>query len=119
MRLGSRAILLALAFWLSLGPGFVVREPTLDWPGLYAVLYRYVPGFTALRVPASIACLVFLFLGIAAAVGVAAIESRSRRLAQIVAVGSLLVFLTTRCPRRCGLNAALASAVLATRRRRI
>ena len=110
---GLTAIMLALAFWLSLGPEIRRAGVTLDWPGLYTVLYQYVPGFTALRVPGRYASLVFLFLGIAAAVGVAAIESRSRRLAQIVAVGSLLVFLNYSVPSPIGLNQELPSAVLA------
>lgn len=107
-------LLLALAFWLSLGPEIRRGGITLDWPGLYAVLYRTVPGFDALRVPARYASLVFLFLGIGAAIGLAAIEARSRRFAQAVAVVALLVFLKYSVPVPMMLNVELPSAVLAS-----
>ena len=107
------AILLTLAFWLSLGPEVRRGGVALEWPGLYTVLYQYVPGFTAFRVPARYASIVFLFLGIAAATGIAAIEWRWRRLAQIVAVGSLLVFLKYSVPSPLHLNLELPSPVLA------
>jgi hypothetical protein len=107
------AILLTLAFWLSLGPEIRRGGVALEWPGLYTVLYQYVPGFTALRVPARYASLVFLFLGIAAASGIAAIEWRSRRLAQIVALGAMLVFLKYSVPSPLTLNLELPSPVLA------
>jgi hypothetical protein len=107
------AILLTLAFWLSLGPEVRRGGVALEWPGLYTVLYQYVPGFTAFRVPARYASMVFLFFGIAAATGIAAIEWRWRRLAQIVAVGSLLVFLKYSVPSPLHLNLELPSPVLA------
>lgn len=104
--------LLALAFWLSLGPEIRRGGVALDWPGLYTVFYRYVPGFDGLRVPARYASLVFLFLGISSAIGLAAIEARSRRLAQVVAVAALLVFLKYSVPSPMMLNFELPSAVL-------
>ncbi|CAO0820174.1 membrane hypothetical protein [Desulfarculales bacterium] len=52
-------LLAALAFWASLGP---------SW-GLYALLYRVVPGFDALRVPARLAVLVTLAWAVLAAYG--------------------------------------------------
>ena len=106
-------VLLVLAFWLSLGPEIRHGGAALDWPGLYTVLYRYVPGFTALRVPARFASLVFLFLGIGSAIGVAAIESRSRRAAQLVSAGALLMFLHYSVPSPLTLNVELPSPMLA------
>ncbi|HUE86067.1 MAG TPA: hypothetical protein VMO26_08315 [Vicinamibacterales bacterium] len=102
-------VMLALAFWLSLGVEVRRGGVVLDWPGLYTVLYRYVPGFTALGVPHRYASMVFLFSGVATAIGLAAIEWRSRRAAQVVAVLALLVFLKHSVPSPIMLNFAWPS----------
>jgi hypothetical protein len=52
-------MLAGLALWASLGP---------SW-GLYALLYRLIPGFDALRVPARLAVLVTLAWAVLAAYG--------------------------------------------------
>ncbi|MFH1033737.1 MAG: hypothetical protein V1806_04455 [Pseudomonadota bacterium] len=52
-------LLAVLAFWASLGPSY----------GLYALLYRLVPGFDTLRVPARLAVLVTLAWAVLAAYG--------------------------------------------------
>jgi hypothetical protein len=102
-------VMIGLSFWLSLGPEVRSGGVVLDWPGLYRVFYDYVPGFSALRVPHRFASMVFLFSGVAAAIGLAAIEWRSRRLAQVVAVMAVLVFLHYSVPSPIMLNVALPS----------
>jgi len=74
---------LGLAFWLSLGPA----------AGLYRLLYDYAPGFRGVRAAARYAMLFFFLLASLAAVGVALIESRARRLAHVLAIAGCGVFL--------------------------
>jgi hypothetical protein len=106
-------VMLALTFWLSLGVEVRSGGVVLDWPGLYTLLYRYAPGFSALRVPHRFAGLVFVFAGVAAAIGLAAIEGRSRRAAQAVATLAVIVFLKFSVPSPVPINLELPSAVLA------
>lgn len=107
-------LVLGLAFWLSLGPVVQGGGAALDWPGLYTVLYRYVPGFDALRVPARFVSIVFIGLGLLAAVGVAAVERRAPALARVGAAAALLAFLLQSAPAAFPLDVALPSADLAT-----
>lgn len=69
--------LLVIAMWLSLGPAPSAGPYRVSGFGLYDVLYRYVPGFTGVRVPARYAMVAGLFLSIAAAYGAARILRRS------------------------------------------
>ena len=73
------AILAAVAsFLLSMGPEIRTDGRVISATGPYSFLYRNVPGFDGLRVPARYAMLVVLFLAIAAGCGAAAIERRYR-----------------------------------------
>ncbi|MBI3494116.1 MAG: hypothetical protein HY047_20410 [Acidobacteria bacterium] len=87
------AVALVLAFWLSLGPVARGADHAVGLPGLYRVFYDYVPGFRGVRAAARFAMLFFFFLASLAGVGVALIESRARRIAQIVAVVGCGIFL--------------------------
>jgi hypothetical protein len=75
---GSVAV---IAFWLSFGPN----------AGLYAWLYRALPVLTWLRAPSRFGLIVVLALAVLAGFGVAALLSRSRRVAL---ASALLVLLT-------------------------
>lgn len=60
----SHAVLTALAFVLSLGPRLVLTQRPEDTPSIplpYAILFRYVPGFDALRMPVRFAAMVAVF----------------------------------------------------------
>jgi hypothetical protein len=82
------AVGLLLAFWLSLGPVVSSGGRALGVPGLYAVLYDYVPGFRGIRAVARMATMFFFFLSMLAGIGVARIEAMSKRAAlAAVAVG--------------------------------
>lgn len=106
--------LLALAFWLSLGPVPQAAGQPLGWPGLYAVLHHYVPGYSALPDPARFVMLFLIFLAVLSAIGVAAIERRARLLGRTVGVVALAAFLVQAQPGAFPLNEPLLSAGLAT-----
>jgi hypothetical protein len=63
-----------LAVWLSFGPLVATAEHGIAADTLYAWLYRHVPGFDGLRVPARFAMLAQFFLAIVAGYGAAAID---------------------------------------------
>ena len=65
----SYTVLLVVAGILSLGPSITLAGKTLPLPYLW--LYKYVPGFNAMRVPARFGILVFFAVAILAALGVA------------------------------------------------
>jgi hypothetical protein len=108
------ALLLGLAFWLSLGPVVRFGDGTVQWPGLYAYLHNYVPGYSALRVPARFASLFFVFLALAAGIGVNVVERRGRVLGQLAACAVIILFLLRSTPGTLQMNAVLPSEGLAT-----
>jgi hypothetical protein len=73
---GFYALLGVVSLWAALGPRF----------GLYAVLYRVVPGFDLVRVPSRFATLTLLALGILAAFGLERLSRRWPRVAPLVLV---------------------------------
>lgn len=83
-------LLAGLAFWASLGPSY----------GLYALLYRLVPGFDALRVPARLAVLVTLAWAVLAAFGwqrLAALWPDKALTRRLALAGACLVILLESC----------------------
>jgi hypothetical protein len=79
------------AAWMSLGPVMHANGREIG-PGLYAVLYRWVPAFNGLRVVSLNFMLVALFLAVLAGLGAAALLRRwpaAGRL--IVAAGSIAI----------------------------
>jgi len=67
---------------LCFGPVFhssATDTPSLPFPMPYTLLFDYLPGFTALRVPPRFAALVVLGLAILAGDGLAMVQSRLRR----------------------------------------
>jgi hypothetical protein len=107
-------LMLVAAMWLSLGPVLRDSETALGWPSLYVWLYTYVPGYTALRVPARFASLFFVFLALLSAFGIAAIERRWRRPGQLIACVAIFLFLQPAIPRRIPMNVPLVSEGLTT-----
>jgi len=87
------AVALVLAFWLSLGPVVQAGGRALAIPGAYGFLYNYVPGYRGLRAAARVATLFFFFLALLAGIGIALIESRSKRAAQAMALVGCGVFI--------------------------
>jgi hypothetical protein len=106
--------LLVLAIWLSLGPEPRYGAEPINLPSLYALLHSYVPGYSALRVPARFASLFFLFLALLAAFGIRAIERRWALTAKIAACAVIIIFLLRDTPDRMQMNAPLPSEGLAT-----
>jgi len=68
------AAALVAAVWLSLGPIIMSKGLRVSGDGLYWWLYRYVPGFDGLRVPARMGMLVALFLAVLGGYGARAVE---------------------------------------------
>jgi len=93
------------AFWLSLGPAAFSHGVRLDGDGPYAWLFRHVPGFDGLRVPARMGMLVMLCLAVLAGYGALAVERafRARRPGAVLAIIGLL-FLVEASPAPIGLN---------------
>ncbi len=73
---GFYALLGLVSLWAALGPHF----------GLYAVLYRVVPGFDLVRVPSRFATLTLLALAVLAAFGLERLSRRWPRLAPLALV---------------------------------
>jgi len=67
-----------LATWLSFGPHVQTKSMGLSGETIYAWLYRYVPGFDGLRVPARFAMLGAMFLAALSAWSLAALDSWKR-----------------------------------------
>jgi hypothetical protein len=85
------SLLAASAAVLSLGTRITAKGRVVLESAPYALLYRFVPGFDALRVPSRFAMLVAFCLAGLVAIGVAAIgDDRRRRLVALVA-GALIV----------------------------
>jgi hypothetical protein len=89
----AAAVGLLLTFWLSLGPVVQGGGRALPVPGLYRLLYDYVPGYDGIRAVARMATLFFFFLSVLAGLGIAAIEATWPRAARAIAIGACAVFL--------------------------
>jgi len=79
-------LIAALALWLSIGPG--------PWRP-YGLLFRFVPGFNGMRVPARLASVMILGLAVLAGAGFTRLFDRlPRRRAALaaIAVGAAIVF---------------------------
>jgi MYXO-CTERM domain-containing protein len=63
-------VLTAVAVVLSLGP---------EWPLPYGLLYRHVPGFDGMRVPARISVLALMGVSVLAGMGAAGVLSKPAR----------------------------------------
>lgn len=72
----------------SLGPEIWVAGRRIG-PGLYGLLFDYLPGFRQIRYPERFAIFVNLTVALLAALGLGALHSRSRRLAWVIVFGAL------------------------------
>jgi MFS family permease len=89
----AAAVALLLTSWLSLGPVVQGGGHALPVPALYALLYDHAPGFRGVRAVGRYAMLFFFFLAVLAGLGVAYVESYSRRAAQALALVACSLFL--------------------------
>lgn len=76
---GFLAASAGLCFWLSLGPVVTSLGRPFEGLSLYGLLFRFVPGFDALRVPARFAMPFTLFLALLAAHGALRLPVRLAR----------------------------------------
>jgi hypothetical protein len=94
-------VLFTLAVVLSWGP-----EPQagsrLLFTGPYLWLYEHVPGFDGLRVPARMAMVAYLFLGVLAGYGLAALDRLRHAPMIMAAVGAVFLLEATGAPIAVG-----------------
>jgi hypothetical protein len=74
-----------LAIALAFGPEIYVQGRAIG-PGPYALLYRFVPGFDGLRVPARYFMVASFFLAALGGIGVAAIARKNKTLGSVLAI---------------------------------
>lgn len=108
------ALLVLLAFWLSLGPVVRAGGEPVSWPGLYGWLYEWIPGFSALRVPARFVAIFFVFVGVLAGVGVAGLERRRPLATRALAAAALALFVVRAVPDPFPIDRPLPSEGLVT-----
>jgi hypothetical protein len=87
---GFFAVVTVMAAVLALGPEIYARGRVVEEQAPYAALYRYVPGFDGLRVPARFGMIVALGLAVLAGWG-ATVVGRRRHRRWIVAAASVLI----------------------------
>ena len=97
---------------LCLGPTMYANGRPIG-PGLYAVLYRWVPGFDGLRVPSLNAMIASVFLSILAGLGAASLVGRWRRAGRIVVVVGMIAILAESWSVPTGTNVRFKGAGLA------
>ena len=82
------ALMTIVAVWVSMGPS----EQYQQYPGRpYSLFYRFVPGFSGMRVPARMATIVDLGLAVLAAAGAARVLARAPRAMALAATAMLAV----------------------------
>lgn len=84
------ALALVLSVWLALGPQVQFDTQPLAVPALYGLLWEYVPGFNAARVPARFAMITVLSLALLAGLGLTMFNHGRRRWLMAVC-GALIV----------------------------
>jgi len=80
------------AAWMSLGPSMYANTRAIG-PGLYAVFYRWVPGFNGLRVPSLNFMLVALMLAVLSGLGTASLIRWRRQAGQILTLAGMALVL--------------------------
>ena len=107
----SLGCLAFVAVWLSLGPVIHAGGQPTGWPALYPLL-EPLPGYSGLRVPARLASIFLVLLGVLAGLGVAVVLRWSRTLSGAVAALAVVIFLWQGRDQRIPLDQALPSAGL-------
>jgi hypothetical protein len=80
------------AAWMSLGPTMYANTRSIG-PGLYAVFYRWVPGFNGLRVPSLNFMLVALMLAVLSGLGAASLMAWRRKAGQLLTAAGMVLIL--------------------------
>ena len=88
---------LLLSTWLSFGPHVRTKEHGLTGETIYVWLYRYIPGYDGLRVPARFAMLGAMFLAGLAGWGLSALD-RGKRWGSVALAIVAAVFLAEASP---------------------
>ena len=88
---GIFALITLFAIAMSFGPEIRAMGRTVSTTNIYALFYRFVPGFDGVRVPARYMTIVTLGLAALGALGIAAIDRRYQRYAAIVAGALILI----------------------------
>lgn len=107
----SLALLTVAAVWLSLGPVIQAGGQPTGWPALYP-LVAPLPGYSGLRVPARLASIFLVLLGVLAGLGASAMARWSRPLGAALAAIAAVVFLWQGRDQRIPLDQPLPSAGL-------
>ena len=76
---GIFALITLFAIAMSFGPEIRAMGRTVSATNIYALFYRFVPGFDGVRVPARFMTIVTLGLAALGALGIAAIDRRYQR----------------------------------------
>jgi hypothetical protein len=95
------------AAWMSLGPIMHVHGRAIG-SGLYAIFYRFVPGFDGLRVPSLHFMIVAFCLSVLAGFGAAVLESRGRA-GRVIVVLAMIVMLAESWSVPVDINVPLAT----------
>jgi hypothetical protein len=101
---GCAVVLGLLAVVLSWGPSPVGNERSLEFTGPYWWLYKHVPGFDGLRVPARLAMVAYVFLAVAAGYGLAVIDRLRHGARWMALLGALFLVEATGVPIAVGKN---------------
>ena len=80
------------AAWMSLGPSMYANTRAIG-PGLYAVFYRWVPGFNGLRVPSLNFMLMALMLAVLAGLGAASLIAWRRTAGWLLTAAGMVLIL--------------------------
>ena len=80
------------AAWMSLGPAMYANTRPIG-PGLYALFYRWVPGFNGLRVPSLNFMLMALMLAVLAGLGAASLIRWRRTAGELLTAAGMVVIL--------------------------
>jgi hypothetical protein len=97
-------LLLVTAVLLSLGPEPRSHFKPLRFAGPYLWLYEHVPGFDGLRVPARMAMVAYVFLGVLAGYGLAALDRRRRGGLAMTLIGVMFLVEATGVPVAAGVS---------------
>jgi hypothetical protein len=100
--IGFFAASAAAAALVALGPRLEVGGAATGVPMPYSLLYYHVPGFDGLRVPARMAMVAYLFLGVLAGYGLAALDRLRHAPMIMAAVGAVFLLEATGAPIAVG-----------------
>ena len=109
---GFFAVAGVLGVWLSLGPVPRLNGAPAGLPGLYDLLFTYVPGYSGLRVASRFAMVLTLALAVLAGIGAAELARRGRRAGAMLAAAAALAHLVLQWTGPIPLNGPIRGADL-------